>query len=90
MRLPRKIYMMIQGYSGVEPCKRTETSLNKCGLDAYRLLVKKYDPVSLDTECHLQDRVIAIARWSINNSADGHDALRESTTGPVVHAPQAL
>ena len=63
----RKIYMVVHGYSGVDPRKIIQECNNNCGFDAYRLLVKEYDPLSSDTEYHLQDRVMAIAKWSIKS-----------------------
>ena len=75
----RKLYMVVHGYSGADPRKIIEECNDKCGFDAYRLLVKEYDPVSSDTEYHLQDRVMAIAKWSIKNLSEEHAALREAS-----------
>ena len=38
--VPRIIYMVIQGYSDIEPRKIIEEWLIKCKLDAYQSLVK--------------------------------------------------
>ena len=48
----RKMYMVVHGYSGIDPTRNIQECNNKCGFDAYRLLVKEYDPVSSDTGYH--------------------------------------
>ena len=72
-------YMVVQWYSGIDLRNIIQQCNNKCGFDAYRLLVKEYDPVSSDTEYHLQDRVMAIATWSIKSLGEEHAALREAS-----------
>ena len=71
--------MVIQGHSGTDPCNIIKETESKSGFDAYRLLVKEYDPVSSDTEYHLQDRVVAIAKWSIKSLGEVHVALWEAS-----------
>ena len=71
--------MIVHGYSGTDPRNIIQECNNKCGFDAYRLLVKEYDPVSSDTAYHLQDRVMAIAEWSIKSLGEEHAALREAS-----------
>ena len=41
-----------------------EESFEKCGLEAYRLLNIAYDPMNIDAEQQLVERMLAIATWS--------------------------
>ena len=76
----RKLYMVLHNYTATDPQKVIAESWDKCGLEAYRLLNKEYDPLSADLVYNLLERVLAIAKWSVKGIAEEHAAMREART----------
>ena len=74
----RKLFMVLHNYMAIDPQKVIAEAEGKCGLEAYRLLNKEYDPLSADMTYNLLERVFVIAKWSVKGIAEEHAALREA------------
>ena len=75
----KKIYMLLHNYGDVGVRKILVESPELCGLEAYRLLNKAFDPVNDDLEYSLQQSVTAICKWPTKNVHDELAALREAS-----------
>ena len=63
--ISNKLYSILHLYCDVDPTKIIEEAPSRCGLEAYRLLSKKYDPYSIDTEFALMNHILQISTWSV-------------------------
>ena len=76
--ISKKLYMVLQTYAFPEVRKVIQESVAKCGLDAYRLLNREYDPISADKGYDLLERILVIARWNVKGIDEEVASLREA------------
>ena len=55
-------------------------SFEQCGLEAYRLISAAYDPLSVDAEHRLAERVLQISNWSVKGLSQIGSMMREAKT----------
>ena len=73
-----KLYMVLHTYSGTDARKLLEESFDRCGFEGYRLLNAAYDPLCVDAEQQLVERVLSIANWSIKGITQIESMMREA------------
>ena len=73
-----KLFMVIYTYSGSDAQKIIEESWQQCGFEAYRLLNLAYDPLNVDAEHQLVERVMTIGNWSVKGISQIDSMMREA------------
>ena len=68
--ISRKLYMVLHTHRSTDVKKIISESIDKCGFEAYRLLSREFDPLSVDLAYSLLERVLVIASWQIKNVED--------------------
>ena len=76
--ISNKLFMVLHTYSGVDARKLLEESFERCGFEGYRLLNIAYDPLCVDAEHQLVERVLAIANWSVKGIIQIESMMREA------------
>ena len=76
----QKLYMDLHLYCGPDAQKVIEESFEQCGFEAYRLLNAAYDPLSVDAEHQLVERVLQIGNWSVKGLSQIESMMREAKT----------
>lgn len=76
--LRRKIWAVLYSHMDTEPRSVVELA-DECGFEAYRLIHRKYDPVTADVEYALLENVFKIGSWTAKTVYEEHAAFREAT-----------
>ena len=76
--ISKKLFMVIHTHASFEVRKTIAESTERCGLEAYRLLSREFDPISADKGFALLERVLVIARWNVKGLEEEAGAFREA------------
>ena len=73
-----KLFVVLDAYLDVDPTKIIDESKEQCGLEAYCLLSRAYDPLIADTEHVLISHVLALSQWSVKGLPQIESLMREA------------
>ena len=73
-----KSYSVIHSHCDADAVKVVEESVDRCGFEAYRLLCRKYDPYSAETEVTLVQHILQLQIWVVKCIKQTDSLMREA------------